>query len=280
MPRVLVLLVLSACGRFGFGEPPVTSDGSAPADVPGFSLDATIVSDGVAAEETCGSTMLLQDGFDTAGAAPMFTSYADTGLTVLETGSVLQISFASNVSDGRYAGYYTVTPHPTEGLCGFVRIVDAATSNGLTFFKLMSTDQQVEFIVYQGELRVRTHLQKSVATLLAIPFDPRGASVLAHPSAGGRDVLGRIERRNHVHAPRIDVVRHRSNADLSRRLGLVRQLDQRGSRCVRQRIAHRAVTPGTAAGSGLVVFTCHLEAHPNDRGAAPAARAGSSSHRA
>lgn len=190
MSRALVLLVLSACGRFGFSEAAGTIDAigrgdGGPPDEPGFSLDATIVADGVAAEETCGTTMLLQDGFDTAGAAPTFMSYAHAGMTVVETGSVLEVSFAANVSDGFYGGYYAANAQPTEGLCGSVRVIDTATSDGMTFLKLQSTDQDVEFIVHRGELRVRTKLQGSVANLLVIPFDPVAHQFLRIRQQGG-----------------------------------------------------------------------------------------------
>jgi hypothetical protein len=61
--------------------------------------------------------MLLQDGFDVAGAAPNFATYAHPGLTLREMNSRLEVVFASSVPDGNYAGYKAMTARPTEGLC-------------------------------------------------------------------------------------------------------------------------------------------------------------------
>jgi hypothetical protein len=76
-----------------------------------------------------------------------------------------------SVADGSYAGYKAVTLRPAEGLCGVVHVLAIAGSNGLTYFKMRSTMQQVEFYARQGLLSARTHLDKQVATLLTIPFD-------------------------------------------------------------------------------------------------------------
>lgn len=167
MSRAL-LLVLSACGRFGFGDATRT-DGGNPPDVPGLSLDATIVADGVASAP-CGMTVLMQDSFDVAGAAPNFTTYTSSGLTLSESSGELHVVFGANVGDGRYAGYKTASK-PTEGLCGSVHVLETAGSNGISFFKMGTSDQQIEFSVYGGYLSARTHLDRQVATLLAIPFD-------------------------------------------------------------------------------------------------------------
>lgn len=172
MGRVWLLVALCGCGRFGFNDAS-RGDGGGPPDVLGLSLDATIVADGVLAAP-CGSTVLLQDGFDVAGAAPTFGSYTKSGLTLRETTSALEVVFGTSVSDGNYAGYKSVVAPPSEGLCGSVHVLQVAGSNGLTFFKLLSqgTDvQQVELAVYQGFLSARTHLDKQVAVLFSIPFD-------------------------------------------------------------------------------------------------------------
>ena len=173
MSRVLVLALLSGCGRLGFSDMPSTgvNDSGAPADELGFSQDAVILGDGIAAP-ACGTTPLLQDGFDVSAPGPTFGTYTDNGLTLREINSRLEVVFNSSVSDGRYAGYKAVTATPTEGLCAIVRVVQVAANNGISFFKLTSGLQQVEFAVRANFLQIRTHLDKQVATLLSIAFDP------------------------------------------------------------------------------------------------------------
>lgn len=171
LSRALGLAVLCACGRLGFPEAPATGDGGGPPDELGLSLDATVQGDGIAATATCGTNVLLTDGFDVAGEGPTFTKYTDSGLTLQEVGGRFEVVFSSSVGDGRYSGYKAVTGYPPDGLCASVRVLQIPASNGLAFFKLTSGVQQVELITFSGKLSVRTHQNKQVASLLMIPYD-------------------------------------------------------------------------------------------------------------
>lgn len=160
--------MLAAC-RVGFD--PVAGDADVPADVLGFAIDATIYADGVVAEP-CGATVLMQDGFDDATPAPLFFSYTNSGLTLRETAGRFEVVFGANVGSDRYAGYKTVTTYPVDGLCGVAEVAQVPSGEGIAFYKWWSSAQQVEFIVYRGRLEFRTHLNRAVATLSSVSFDP------------------------------------------------------------------------------------------------------------
>lgn len=185
MIRVWPLVALAAC-RFGFMEQPPGSldDSGAPPDELGFSLDATILPDGVSAP-ACPTTLLLEDEFEIAGAAPDFFSYTSNGVTVREQNGRFEVVFGANVGDGRYAGYKSAAGFAPEGLCGVTKIAEVPASNGMAFFKLWSMQQQVEFTLYQGFLRARTHLNNSVAELLMVQHDPVGHAYLRLRQQGG-----------------------------------------------------------------------------------------------
>lgn len=177
--RLAALLVAtSACGRFGF-EPTAGRDGGAQLgddsgampDAEGMSLDATVFPDGMVAAG-CGSTELLRDDFDVAGPAPLFMEFTANGLTIDELGGQWNITFASNVGAGRYAGYSSVATYAADGLCASIESVAVPNPSGVMYFKLSGGDEQIEFFLIDSFLRMRTQKGSQVAILAQIAFDP------------------------------------------------------------------------------------------------------------
>jgi hypothetical protein len=158
-----LLITTSACGRLGFE--PVS------ADAEGLSLDATVFPDGVAAG-ACGSTELMRDDFDVAGAPPLFMQFTASGLTISESGSLWNLTFAANVSAGRYAGYKSVLSFPVDGLCASIESVAVPNPSGALYFKLIGGDEQIEFFLIDNLLSMRTRKGAKLATLAVNTFDP------------------------------------------------------------------------------------------------------------
>ena len=171
MVRWLTLLALSAC-RFGFSDQSLAmrdADG-APPDELGLSLDAVIISDGIAAA-ACPTTVLLQDTFDTTGSQPQFNSFTSNGVQVREQGGRFEVVFGATVGAGRYAGYQSASSYTTEGLCAVAQLVAVPSDNALTFVKLKSTQEEVELAIYRGELSIRTRIDNMPVSLLVVPHD-------------------------------------------------------------------------------------------------------------
>lgn len=146
MKWLCFVLTLSACVRGGFGA-----------------------DDASAALTSCGTTLLLDDGFEDGQAAPHFTSFADDGLTVREEGSSLQIVFDPTVAAKSWAGYRSVADFPADGLCAAIDVSRLPEGEGALFLRLESGDQAVEFYAHGGWIELRTKDGTRTHVVTALP---------------------------------------------------------------------------------------------------------------
>lgn len=170
MRYAVVVIALAGCGRLNYDDM-ARRDGEVIADVPGFSLDASVFPDGVAAAP-CGTSVLLADGFDDGVPGPLFAAFTDADLTLSEPAGVWRIDFAPVVAPGKYAGYHSTSLYAPEGLCATIEVLAVPSGDGTLFMKLGSASQQIEFFEYGGTLELRTHMGNAVAVLARLAFDP------------------------------------------------------------------------------------------------------------
>ena len=142
-----IIAAVAGCGRLRFDA----------GEAPGDALDATDSVDATDAALPCISTNIADD-FNDGIAAPLFMSYAGTGMTISEVNQQLVIHFASFVGAGQYAGYDTLAHYPLEGLCVVLHVIAAPLMPTVAYFKLRTTSsRQIEFFEATGELQLRTH---------------------------------------------------------------------------------------------------------------------------
>ena len=155
--------VLAACGRLGFDPSGHAGSGSA-MEVP---------DGGVPSTGTCGTSVLVQDGFDSGMPGPQFALASASGLTVSETGSHLQIDFAASVGGNTYTEYDSAVMYPEEGLCASIEILRIPNGDGNVYMKLAtaSLDQVVELFEHGGSIDLRTHAKNKVTILASVPMD-------------------------------------------------------------------------------------------------------------
>jgi hypothetical protein len=96
--RALAVTLLCGCGRIGFG---VHDAGGAGGD-DDANGDAIIDLD--AASGACGAERAAARRFTNSIVEPIWTTLTGNGLTVAQTGGVLQITFANNVPASQTAG--------------------------------------------------------------------------------------------------------------------------------------------------------------------------------
>lgn len=130
-----------------------------------------IFADGVVAPINCGSTVVLEDPFDDAVAAPLFMPYTNNGMTISEAAGAVTFEFAASVGAGRYAGYEAVQTYAAQQMCATVEVSQLPTDFGLGYFNLFGGTQQIEFISYQGNLELRTHEGTTIKTIGLFPLD-------------------------------------------------------------------------------------------------------------
>ncbi len=142
-----MIAAVAGCGRLGFDA----------GEAPGDARDATDGADAIDAALPCISANIADD-FNDGVAAPLFMSYAGTGLSISEVNQQLVIRFASFVGAGQYAGYDTIAHYPLDGLCVVLHVIAAPLTPALAYFKLRTTtSRQIEFFESTGELQLRTH---------------------------------------------------------------------------------------------------------------------------
>jgi len=154
----------------------------------GSDNDGGLADSNDAAIDPCGSTVLLQDGFDDGVPAPLFMTSAQTGLTVSEANSLMTVTFASTVNGNNYAAYRSVGAYSADGLCAAVEVQTAppvSASNAAIYFKLYTSQQQVEFLEWGGTMNLRTRMDNTVATVAQIPWDPVADRFLRVRQQGG-----------------------------------------------------------------------------------------------
>ena len=114
----VVVVTMAACGRNGF-DVRIGADATASSDGLDASAigDAPLTSDGIVASP-CGATGLLTDGFDDGVAPPLFSALTAAGLTLVETGSNVEVDLGASVGAAKYTYYSAlvtslgVTPKP------------------------------------------------------------------------------------------------------------------------------------------------------------------------
>lgn len=115
--------------------------------------------------------IVLDDPFEDAAAAPLFTQYSNNGLTVSEAAGAVSFVFAPSVGEGRYAGYESAQMYASQEMCATVEVTQAPTDFGLGYFNLFGGTQQIEFITYQGNLELRTHEGATIKNIGLFPID-------------------------------------------------------------------------------------------------------------
>ena len=163
--RAAVLLV-AGCGRVGFGA---IGASDAPVDV------VITVPDGPVPVSACGSTVSLADSFDTSPGT-IWSVQNQAGLTAQETGGNLQISFAASVSGGLYSYFRSTTAYSVEGMCAQAEIAgtpDFAKVGAAIYFKLRTSQLEVEFFAHDGVLDLRSRASNNKVTIQGtVIWDP------------------------------------------------------------------------------------------------------------
>jgi hypothetical protein len=143
--------------------------------------------DGDAAASACGTTIAIADDFEDGVTGSGWTTLTGTNLTLAETGGLLQITFASNVSAGQTAGYVSTASYDFTGACvdaEITSIPNPSTLANLTFRIGTSSDCGV-IEIYSGMINAAQHRGASISRLPAFAFDP-----VAHRFLRMREVTG------------------------------------------------------------------------------------------
>lgn len=161
MRAVVLALMVAACGRFGFGADPSDAP-PAPIDA---APDATITG-------PCTGTQLFDDGFDDGQPGPVFQVFTAPDLTVVETGSRVEIQYMPTVAANHYAGYLSNTAYAVEGICAQVEVTAVGPGFEGAYFKLFTPSKVIEFFETGGEvIDFRTQLDMVVGYTVEVPFD-------------------------------------------------------------------------------------------------------------
>lgn len=176
--RALLVLV-AGCGRVGFGAIS-TTDAAAPNVV-------IVIPDGPVSMSACGSNTLLADSFDTTpGSVWQVTN--QNGLTAQETGGNEEIDFGASVSGGMYAYFRSTTAYPVAGLCAQAEIAgtpDFAKVGAAIYFKLRTSQLEVEFFAHDGVLDLRSRANNKVTIQGTVTWDPVALRFVRLRQAGG-----------------------------------------------------------------------------------------------
>lgn len=181
-----MLCLACGCGRYGFTFPDArggNGDGPAPGDGGGDTPDVS----GDAVAGACGTNVLLFDDFEDGTVAPEWTVLAGTGLTVGETGGVLQIAFGNNVPASQTAGYRTAATMDFTDTCVEAELVMPAdqTSGAVIELQLGAGQNRIYMDVASGMLETEEQLGAAVYRGTPLPYDP-----VAHRWLRMREVSG------------------------------------------------------------------------------------------
>jgi hypothetical protein len=168
MRGVLIVLTASACGRLGFD-----AHAHAPADALDAAVDAVID----AGEPSCGTTVMLDDGFDDGVPGPLFVAQQATGVTIAEADSGVSFTFGT-VAAEHYAAYKSLGTFAPEGACAVVDVAalpDPSVTGAASYMKLLSSNQQLELFAYEDQIDCRTHEDVDVNIQIVghIAWDPQ-----------------------------------------------------------------------------------------------------------
>jgi hypothetical protein len=147
--------VLAACGRLGFEQ-----------------HDVTTTPDADVAPVGCGTNVILDDAFDDTTDGPLFMAYSSAGMTTSEGGGSVSFVFSPSVGAGRYSGYDTAMLFPSQEFCATVEVGEVPVDEGLAYFNIVAGTQKIEFIVYRGNLELRTVESDLPGGVGLFPFDP------------------------------------------------------------------------------------------------------------
>lgn len=118
------------CGHIGFGTGGATGDGATGDGAPGDGVPGDGAPPDIAPTGACGATVRVSDDFADGVMGAQWSPVTGTGLTVAETGGVLQITFASNVPAGQSAGYATASAMDWTNTCIVVEVVMVPNAAG------------------------------------------------------------------------------------------------------------------------------------------------------
>jgi len=150
MRGALLVLTASACGRLGF---------DAHAHAPADALDAGVDAIADAGEPPCGTTVMLDDGFDDGVPEPLFAAHQAVGVTITEADSTVQLALGA-VPAAHYASYRSLATFSPEGACAVADVAalpDPSVMAAASYFKLLSSTEQLEVFEYGDRIECRTH---------------------------------------------------------------------------------------------------------------------------
>jgi hypothetical protein len=154
------MLVASACGQ------PTSHAIDAATDTP--AVDSIAID----APPACPAPTII-DTFDDGSAGPLFTSFADTGLTVSESAGSVQVVFAASVTPDKYAGYYGTANYDLTNRCVTMHVTDSPSAGAALYFKLTtSIGEGYEFFGPGTDniLQIRTKNGATVLVHDSVPF--------------------------------------------------------------------------------------------------------------
>ena len=168
MRGVLLVLIASACGRLDF-------DAHAHASLDAMDAGPDAVID--AGEPACGTTMVLDDGFDDGVPGPLFATQLSAGVTIAEAASAVSFTFGT-VAAAHYSAYKSVGTFPPEGACAVVDVAalpDPSVTGAASYMKLLSSSQQLELFAYGDRIDCRTHedVDANIQIVGHIAWDPQ-----------------------------------------------------------------------------------------------------------
>lgn len=148
--RVLLVLLISGCGRFGFGgqqsHDDATPGGDDASDAPGTMIDGALA-DGVTdtmmivdALPCTGTTHTITDNFDdnSRNTALWGNAYADSVTNYAETGGHVLITLGINVANN-WAGYMTTSGYQIAGDRVFVEVPQVSNPSTNTILLLWTS---------------------------------------------------------------------------------------------------------------------------------------------
>ncbi|HEY5928177.1 MAG TPA: hypothetical protein VIV11_41100 [Kofleriaceae bacterium] len=162
----IAIVVLAACGRFGFdphtgGGDDVQPNGDAQGNGDGNGTGDGGTGDGAIdapalISPNCGTTVLINDDFGDGAIGSQWTMVTSAGYTVNEAGGNVAVTFPATANANTRAGYRQVASVPFANVCAIAEITGVpASAQAFVYVRLGTPTLNVEMYVQAGNLTAR-----------------------------------------------------------------------------------------------------------------------------
>jgi len=184
--RVLWIVLLVGCGRFGFDPQGAGDDmqvDDARGDGPGGDGG---VGDPDALISGCGTTQILVDDFSDGVIDARWTMVTGAGYSIFESAGLVRVVFPATASADTRAGYRQAATVAFTNTCAIVEIVGVPTgANARAYLRLGTPTLNVELWVQNGRINGGFVNGGTAGSSGDIPFDPVNHRFVRIRNTGG-----------------------------------------------------------------------------------------------